>query len=183
MQLDLASYLTSVAVSPTGSYMACGDAEGVIHMLSQADEDAILPLNGFDGTPVPWADTAAALPDIEWTDSTYDVSYSRRFRINIEVFIRPLNSLGLPYYDTQLLSSWTAQFVSTAPHYPPVVKIPAQILSTMKTNDTVAYAALPKELKGRRNMTTVGPRKQNARFRSGKSRANEVRAVDKIPYV
>lgn len=38
----------------------------------------------------------------------------------------------------------------------------------MKTNDNVTYAAFPKELRGRRNMTTVAPRRENARFRSGK---------------
>lgn len=39
----------------------------------------------------------------------------------------------------------------------------------MKMNDNVAYAPLPRELKGRRNMVSGGPRKTNGRFRSGKS--------------
>jgi PAB-dependent poly(A)-specific ribonuclease subunit 2 len=44
----------------------------------------------------------------------------------------------------------------------------------MKLNDNIAYAALPRELKGRRNMVS-GSRNKKGRFRSGKSRANEAR--------
>ncbi|KAF7353663.1 PAN2-PAN3 deadenylation complex catalytic subunit PAN2 [Mycena venus] len=154
-QLDLTSYITSVAISPTGAYMACGDAEGIVHLMSQIDEEGSLPFNGFDGQPVEWADTPAALPHIEWTDST------------------PLNSIGLPYYESRLLSSWTPLFVSTAANYPPPAKIPPQILATMKLNDNIAYAALPRELKGRRNMAPAGSRNKKGRFRSGKSHGNE----------
>lgn len=35
-------------------------------------------------------------------------------------------------------------------------------------NDNVAYAALPKELKGRRNMVVSSKQGKNGRFRSGK---------------
>ncbi|KAJ6606431.1 ubiquitin carboxyl-terminal hydrolase-domain-containing protein [Mycena vulgaris] len=154
-QLDLTSYLTSVALSPTGAYMACGDAEGIVHLMTQIDEEGSLPFNGFDGQPIEWADTPAAIPSIEWAEST------------------PLNSIGLPYYESRLLSSWTPHFISTPLNYPPPPKIPPQILATMKLNDNVAYAALPKELKGRRNMTSVGSRNKKGRFRSGKSRADE----------
>jgi len=74
-QLDVASYLTSSAISPSGTYMAFGDADGVIHLLSQAEEQ--VPFNGFEGNPYPWADTPAPLPDIEWSDSTYVVMLLR----------------------------------------------------------------------------------------------------------
>lgn len=70
MQLDITSFLTSVSVSPTGAYMAFGDAEGVIHLMSQVDDGGTLPFNGFDGQPIEWADTPAPVPDIKWTDST-----------------------------------------------------------------------------------------------------------------
>ena len=70
LQLDTPSYITSTAVSPSGTYMAFGDAEGVISMLTAADEDAILPLNGFEGRPVEWADAVDPLPDIDWKDYT-----------------------------------------------------------------------------------------------------------------
>lgn len=44
----------------------------------------------------------------------------------------------------------------------------------MKVNDNVAYAAMPKELKGRRNVSSATSRKPNGRFRSGHSRQNNV---------
>ncbi|KAI0811211.1 PAB-dependent poly-A-specific ribonuclease subunit PAN2 [Irpex lacteus] len=149
-QLDTTSYITSTAISPSGTYMAFGDAEGAIHMLTAADEDAMLPLNGFEGTPVEWADTPEPYDDIDWTDTT------------------PLNSIGMPYYDDILLSSWTSKFLPSNALYPPPPKIPQQILNTMKVNDNVAYAPLPKELRGRRNVVPSGPKRTAARFRSGR---------------
>ncbi|KAI0792843.1 ubiquitin carboxyl-terminal hydrolase-domain-containing protein [Abortiporus biennis] len=151
-QLAPTSYITTTAVSPTGTYLAFGDADGVIQLLSAGEEGTELPLNGFEGQPVEWADPPEALPDITWTDST------------------PLNSIGMPYYNSPLLSSWTSKFVSSSLSYPPPPKIPPQILSTMKYNDNVAYATLPKELRGRRNVVQSEPRKSVARFRSGQSR-------------
>ncbi|TDL27635.1 hypothetical protein BD410DRAFT_782767 [Rickenella mellea] len=154
-QLDVGSYVSSAAVSPTGAYLAFGDAEGAVHLMTAAGDEEALPLNGFDGQPVEWADVPEPIPEIHWTDTT------------------PLNSVGMPYYKSMLLSSWTAEFMTGDPYYPPPPKIPAQILSTMKVNDFVGYAALPKELRGRRNLAVVGPKKDQARFRSGKSRRND----------
>lgn len=51
--------------------MAFGDADGAISLLTAADEDAVLPLNGFEGQPIEWVDSPDPLPDIEWTDSTF----------------------------------------------------------------------------------------------------------------
>lgn len=69
-QLDIPSYITSVAVSPTGLYMAFGDSEGAIHLMTAGDEGAILPFNGFEGKPIEWADDPEPLPNIQWTDAT-----------------------------------------------------------------------------------------------------------------
>lgn len=63
------TYATSSAISPTGAYIAIGDAEGVIHMLSNV-EDEFIPFNGYDGQPVEWADPPQPLPAIDWTDET-----------------------------------------------------------------------------------------------------------------
>ncbi|KAH0830330.1 ubiquitin carboxyl-terminal hydrolase-domain-containing protein [Lanmaoa asiatica] len=128
-------------------------ALGIIHLLTAADGSFEHFFNGFQGQPVEWADVPEPLPEINWLDST------------------PLNSIGMPYYTNPLLSSWTPQFLSsTNPPYPPPASIPPQILSTMKINDNVAYAALPKELRGRRNRVVVSSTKDQARFRSGKGR-------------
>ena len=53
--------------------MAFGDAEGTIHLMSQAEGN--VPFNGFDGQPVPWADTPAQLPSIQWSSSTYGIIF------------------------------------------------------------------------------------------------------------
>jgi hypothetical protein len=45
-------------------------------------------------------------------------------------------------------------------------------------NDNVAYSALPREFKGRRNMIIVGPKKDQGRFRSGRPK-DEVYVVPK----
>ena len=69
-QLDVASYISSVAVSATGVYIAFGDGDGNIHLMTAADEEGSLPFNGFEGQPVEWPDMPEPLPDIAWTDST-----------------------------------------------------------------------------------------------------------------
>jgi hypothetical protein len=90
----------------------------------------------------------------------------------------PLNSIGMPYYNTLLLSSWTPQFLPRSGILsPPPPKIPPQVLSTMKMNDNIAYAALPKELRGRRNRVPVTATKDQGRFRSGKGRRDDVSAI------
>jgi PAB-dependent poly(A)-specific ribonuclease subunit 2 len=59
-----------MSISATAAYMAFGDAEGVIHLLSQAEEGTTVPFNGFDGHSVEWADNVLPLPLIEWTSTT-----------------------------------------------------------------------------------------------------------------
>ncbi|KAF9456453.1 ubiquitin carboxyl-terminal hydrolase-domain-containing protein [Collybia nuda] len=152
-QLDLASYLTSFSVSATAAYMGFGDADGTVHILSQTEAENAVPLNGFDGRAIEWADTPAPLTKVEWVDTS------------------PLNAIGLPYYDTYLLSSFSPQESGPLSPLPP--GIPPLVLNTMKMKDNIAYAPFPKELKGHRNMNHADLRKQNGRFRSGKSRKTD----------
>ncbi|KAH9923912.1 ubiquitin carboxyl-terminal hydrolase-domain-containing protein [Epithele typhae] len=161
-QLDAPSYISSVAVSPTAGYMAFGDSDGAIHLLSAAEEEAMLPFNGFDGKPIEWPDSAEALLDITWTDTTTAQS---------------LNTVGMPHYKSLLLSSWSTDFAPTNMYFAPPPKIPQQVLSSIKVNDSIAYASLPKELRGRRNVVATAPRKSGGRFRSGKTRYNESEPV------
>jgi PAB-dependent poly(A)-specific ribonuclease subunit 2 len=50
--------------------MALGDADGTIHLMSQAEEGSNMPFNGFDGQPITWIDGPMAPRVLEWTDST-----------------------------------------------------------------------------------------------------------------
>ena len=61
-----------MAVSSTGVYLAFGDAEGDVHLMTAAEEDGAVPFNGFEGQPIEWADIPEPLPEIEWSDSTYE---------------------------------------------------------------------------------------------------------------
>ena len=179
-KLETTSYITSTAVSSNGSYLAFGDALGTIHLLTAADESSEPFFNGFHGQPVEWADVPEPLPEINWSDSTYVVILIISF-INQLTFSSPLNSIGMPYYKNTLLSAWTPQFLSpTNPPYPPPAKIPPQILSSIKVNDNIAYAALPKELRGRRNRVVVATTKDQGRFRSGKGRRDDNVSVSKV---
>ncbi|KIM28988.1 hypothetical protein M408DRAFT_329031 [Serendipita vermifera MAFF 305830] len=152
-QLETQAFVVSSSVSPTGAYVAFGDTEGTIHLLSSVEDDD-LPFNGFDGQPAEWIDAPEPIPEIEWTDDT------------------PLNAIGVPYYSDYLLSAYDKDFQSVPEYYPPPMKIPPQIMSSLRQVDGLAFAQMPKELQGRRNViSTAGPKRQG-RFRSEKSRRN-----------
>ena len=57
-------------MSPTGAYLAFGDADGSIHLMTAVEGNDVVPFNGFEGQPIEWADRPEPLPDIEWNDST-----------------------------------------------------------------------------------------------------------------
>jgi hypothetical protein len=61
-----------VAISPGGDYVALGDAEGFVHLLSSVPENTPepVPFNGFEGESIVWAHKPAELPDIQWMDDT-----------------------------------------------------------------------------------------------------------------
>jgi hypothetical protein len=68
--------------------------------------------------------------------------------------VSPLNIVGMPYYDTPLLSNFSLAEYATAssPIFHPPPKIPASILSSMRVFSGVGYAVLPKEMQGKRNV-------------------------------
>lgn len=89
--------------------------------------------------------------------------------LSLTVCSSPLSTIGLPHYRTPLLSGWSRHLEAGDRNVPPPQKIPAQVLSTMRINDNVAYASLPKELRGHRNMVSVS-KKRTGRFRSGQNK-------------
>lgn len=73
-------------------------------------------------------------------------------------FRRPLSALGLPYYDTPLLSSfdkWSYYATPASPLFNPPAKLDPQILSSLRQTDFVGYASLPRHLRGKRNAVSV----------------------------
>lgn len=87
----------------------------------------------------------------------------------------------MPFYDSLLLSTWTPKFLPSNLNYPPPPKIPPQIEQTMKYNENIAYASMPKELQGRRNVVSFGPKKDTGRFKSGKARAEQASLTHRRP--
>lgn len=69
-------------------------------------------------------------------------------------FRSPLNVVGMPFYDTPLLSNFSLAEYATAssPIFHPPPKIPTSILSSMRVFSGVGYAVLPKEMQGKRNV-------------------------------
>ncbi|KZV99079.1 hypothetical protein EXIGLDRAFT_739011 [Exidia glandulosa HHB12029] len=160
IQVDTATYVGAVAVSPTGGYIAFGDAEGMIQIVSAYDpydEDGEVPFNGFDGVPPEWGDAPEPLPEIEWADNT------------------PLNVIGMPAYNEMLLSSWTPKFLPSNPTWPPPPKIPQQVLNDLQMRHGLLSAALPRDLKGKRNVVpTLSKGRSEGRFRSDRGRRSSV---------
>ncbi|KIO23414.1 hypothetical protein M407DRAFT_78054 [Tulasnella calospora MUT 4182] len=157
-QLSVSSYISSVAFSPTGVYLAFGDADGYIQMLYSGPEEERIPWNGFEGDPPPWPDPPEALPLVEWTDST------------------PLNMIGMPYYDEALLSGTSAALFNPGTYFPPRQKIPEAVLKGMRVHDSIGYAPLPRELRGTRNLAPKEPvLKDEGRFRSNQHRRGKER--------
>ncbi|WWD08075.1 hypothetical protein V865_006185 [Kwoniella europaea PYCC6329] len=155
-QLDINSYVTSMALSPRGDYLAFGDADGNLHLwtnhdtgeTAQLDENGQLVLptfNGYDGIKPEWPDQADPLPPIVWEDTT------------------PLNLIGMPYYSEPLISNFPPDLYATdaSPFFNPPLPIPTSVLNSMKMVDFVGYATTPKELKGKRYVIPSRPGARN----------------------
>ncbi|KAF8333955.1 ubiquitin carboxyl-terminal hydrolase-domain-containing protein [Cantharellus anzutake] len=158
-QVDSNSFISAAAVSPNGAYLAFGDAEGSINLLTSTSTDDHVPFNGFDGKRVEWADVPARLPEISWDDHT------------------PLNSIGMPYYEAELLSSFKPPLLPASMAMPPPPKIPPQVLNAVKVQDFLQYAILPKELRGKRNVVEVNPQKPD----EGRFKSEQSKRIDESP--
>ncbi|KAL1408168.1 poly(A)-specific ribonuclease [Vanrija albida] len=179
-QLDVGSFITSMALSPRGDYLAFGDADGQLHLWTthatgegaQVDDNGNLvlpPFNGYDGVKPEWPDPVDPPPPVQWEPNT------------------PLNIIGMPFYEDPLLSNFSPVDYATvySPFFNPPEQIPASVLASLNYQDFVGYGQLPKELKGKRNVATaragagklalgrgaIGSRRESEpRFRSDKDR-------------
>ncbi|WVQ83826.1 PAB-dependent poly(A)-specific ribonuclease subunit PAN2 [Cryptococcus sp. DSM 104549] len=175
-QLDVNSYVTSMALSSRGDYLAFGDADGQLHVWTthETGEGAVLdehgglalpPFSGYEGVKPEWPDVVDAPPAIAWEDTT------------------PLNLIGMPYYSEPLLSEFPSKLYATptSPLFNPPPTIPASIFNSMKMVDFVGYATNPKDQRGKRYVLQAsagadkraagkGRRDSEPRFRSQKDR-------------
>lgn len=179
-QLDINSFITSMALSPHGDYLVFGDGDGQLHLWTthdvgegaelDANGNLILPtLNGYDGVKPEWPDAVDPPPPIHWDDTT------------------PLNLIGMPYYEDPLLSNFPTTDYATAysPFFNPPEPIPDSVLKSLNYQDFIGYGQLPKDYKGKRYQLTartgagklalgkgaIGSRRESEpRFRSDKDR-------------
>lgn len=80
----------------------------------------------------------------------------------------------MPYYNDELLSYYDHPLMPTSTAVPPAQKIPPQVLSSVRVQDHVQYAILPKELRGHRNVVkSIPKRKPEGRFRSDLARRSD----------
>lgn len=168
-QVETPNVLTSMAISPTGEGLAFGDADGYVHLWAAQPEEGDAKFCRFEGE-VELPDPVEAPERINWRDDT------------------PLNSIGMPYYDTPLLSLLPAHMTAkhTASHRR--VPIDPQVMNSAKTVDFVGYATYPSHLRsvGRRNQArTAGNSRTAGRvgvdapmFRSERERAEAKRRRD-----
>lgn len=91
----------------------------------------------------------------------------------------------MPYYDEALLSYYEPPLLPSSAAVPPPQKIPPQVLSSVRVQEHVQYAILPKELRGRRNVVKATSRqKPEGRFRSELARRGDnVRAPFFMPLL
>ena len=153
-QLDVGSYVTSMALSPAGDYLAFGDADGQVHLWTSNDiSESLPPFNAYEGVKPEWPDNPAPPPAVTWDDTT------------------PLSMVGMPYYAEPLLSNYPVSDYAknSSPFFNPPEPIPNSVLSTMKMVDFVGYATVPRELRGKRNVVTARPGAgQNVKGRNGR---------------
>ncbi|BGO90283.1 hypothetical protein NBRC10512_004804 [Rhodotorula toruloides] len=168
-QVDTPSMLTSMAVAPTGEGLAFGDADGYVHLWAARPEEGDAKFCRYEGE-VELPDPVEPPERINWRDDT------------------PLNSIGMPYYTSPLLSLLPQHMTSTYAASHRRVPIDSNILKSAKTVDFVGYATYPPHLRSaaRRNQVRTGQRSKIAgrlgvdapMFRSERERADAKRRRD-----
>ncbi|BGP54203.1 hypothetical protein JCM8202_001336 [Rhodotorula sphaerocarpa] len=169
-QVETPNVLTSMAISPTGEGLAFGDADGYVHLWAAQPEEGDAKFCRFEGE-IEMPDPVEPPQRVAWHDDT------------------PLNSIGMPYYDTSLLSLLPGHM--TAKHTASHRRVPLDphVLTSAKTVDFVGYASYPAHLRSvaRRNQarsTTTGARTAGRvgidapMFRSERERAEAKRRRD-----
>ncbi|KAI7828196.1 ubiquitin carboxyl-terminal hydrolase-domain-containing protein, partial [Gamsiella multidivaricata] len=117
-QISTSSYVNCFDISYSGEMVALGDASNVVHMWGDKQEPKMNHFsNPIDAPSMPLP------PTITVGDND------------------PLSSIGMPYYQEQLLSAWPPKTIYPIGRKPQ--PIPSSILDNMKMIDFVGYAPNP----------------------------------------
>ena len=188
-QLDVQSFVTSMALSPMGDYLAFGESNGTLHLWTNHDvsesaprgEDGQLylpPFNGYEGVPPEWPDNPDPPPYVQWKDTT------------------PLNIIGLPQHSEPLLSNFPTSDYATrfSPFYNPPEPIPPAIQAKLQLRDGALWGRLGPDDKGINRLKarpgaggqkpgkgTAAHRRDSApRFRSEKRQRDSIAHEDEV---
>ncbi|TPX70585.1 hypothetical protein SpCBS45565_g01672 [Spizellomyces sp. 'palustris'] len=127
-QANISGFLNSIEFSSSGEMLACGDSSGVVSLWTEKPDCRV---NLFS-RPTEFADTPAPPPAVEIEDKS------------------PLSLIGMPYYTSELLSSWPAKVMFEAGQ--PAPKIPPEVLANVKMIDFVGYAPNPGTFRRNQNL-------------------------------
>lgn len=132
-QVNLSSYLTSMAMSPSADFLAFGEADGSVHLLASSNDAS--NFSSFSTKSIDLPDSPDTPAVVNWTTET------------------ALSKIGMPYYDEALLSSlpYDQYCTDASPLFNPPPKLDRAVLNNLRIVDNVAYSTVPKSLKGKRN--------------------------------
>lgn len=115
-----AAIITHMAVSPSGEALALADNEATVHVWGRGSTDSAVQFSEY----------ASA---IEWPNTPQDNLPS----IDINDLDTPLSEVGMPYYNTELLSVWPNHMVFEVGH--PTQRIDDKTLKGMTRQDWYLY--------------------------------------------
>jgi PAB-dependent poly(A)-specific ribonuclease subunit 2 len=111
--------ITRMAISPSGEALALADNEGLLHIWGRGTMESIKFAEY--PTPIEWPNTPQdSLPTIDINDSE-----------------TPLSEIGMPYYSTELLSSWPTHMTFEVGQ--PTQRIDEKSLKGMARQDWYLY--------------------------------------------
>lgn len=133
-QINVSSYLTSMAISQSSDFLAFGEADGTVRLWAASGDAA--HFTSFSPDHVETADAPEPPPVVNWTTET------------------SLSKIGMPYYDDPLLSAmpYDEHYSEASPLFNPPKKIDPAVLGAIRTVDKVSYAPLPRHLRQKRNV-------------------------------
>ncbi|KAI8801403.1 ubiquitin carboxyl-terminal hydrolase-domain-containing protein [Cladochytrium replicatum] len=139
-QVDLSGYLTALDISSSGEVLSFGDSTGVVHLWTEKNDAKINPYSRSSELPSP----AAPVPNIRVTDDS------------------PLSLIGMPYYNSPLLSGSWANLTFEVGRAPP--RIPPEVLPNMKMIQFVGYAPNPGNFKRNQQLVHSHRSRKNSHF-------------------
>jgi len=140
------SILTKLAVSPSGDALALADNEGLLNLWGRRSADTISFAEY--SKPIEWPDTPQdQLPSIDINDPEI-----------------PLSEVGMPYYSSELLSTWPAHLVYDVGH--PAPRIDEKTFKGMTRQDWYLYGRWNSNGRRRYQVDKVDRVEEAPRFRS-----------------